>query len=59
MKDQRTWCWPFPSEAVYGAIDHAGLRLITCGGTYEAARDKYLDNVVVFARLVAVRRPDG
>ena len=41
----------FPSRAVYGAIDHAGLRLITCGGTYDAARHRYLDNVVVFAKL--------
>lgn len=45
----------FPTQAVYGAIDHAGLRLITCGGTYDAARHTYLDNVVVFARLEAVR----
>ena len=45
----------FPSQAVYGPIDHAGLRLITCGGTYDAARHKYLDNVVVFAKLKAVR----
>ena len=45
----------FPSGAVYGPIDHAGLRLITCGGTYDSARNKYLDNVVVFARLTAVR----
>jgi sortase (surface protein transpeptidase) len=44
----------FPSQAVYGPIDHAGLRLITCGGTYDAARHKYLDNVVVFAKLKAV-----
>ena len=49
----------FPSRAVYGAIDHAGLRLITCGGTYDAARRRYLDNVVVFARLDAVRGPGG
>jgi sortase (surface protein transpeptidase) len=49
----------FPTRAVYGAIDHAGLRLITCGGTYDAARHKYLDNVVVFARLEAVRGPGG
>jgi sortase (surface protein transpeptidase) len=49
----------FPSEAVYGAIDHAGLRLITCGGTYDAAKHSYLDNVVVFARLTAVRGPGG
>ena len=47
----------FPSRAVYGAIDHAGLRLITCGGTYDAARHTYLDNVVVFARLEAAREP--
>ena len=45
----------FPSQAVYGPIDHAGLRLITCGGTYDAARHKYRDNVVVFAKLKAVR----
>ena len=49
----------FPSQAVYGAIDHAGLRLITCGGTYDAARHRYLDNVVVFARLEAAREPTG
>jgi sortase (surface protein transpeptidase) len=47
----------FPSQAVYGAIDHAGLRLITCGGTYDAARHRYLDNVVVFADLKAVHEP--
>jgi LPXTG-site transpeptidase (sortase) family protein len=45
----------FPTEAVYGPIDHAGLRLITCGGTYDAAEHTYLDNVVVFAKLQAVR----
>jgi Sortase domain len=49
----------FPSRAVYGTLDHAGLRLITCGGTYDAARHRYLDNVVVFARLEAVRGPGG
>ena len=49
----------FPSRAVYGAIDHAGLRLITCAGTYDAARSSYPDNVVVFARLAAVRGPGG
>ncbi|HEX6760604.1 MAG TPA: class F sortase [Propionibacteriaceae bacterium] len=49
----------FPSRAVYGPIDHAGLRLITCGGTYDAARHSYLDNIVVFAKLEAVRGPGG
>ena len=42
-------------RAVYGPIDHAGLRLITCGGTYDTARRKYLDNVIVFAKLESVR----
>ena len=45
----------FPVRAVYGAIDHAGLRLITCGGPYDASRHRYPDNVVVFARLDSVR----
>ena len=45
----------FPSRAVYGRIDHAGLRLITCGGTYDAVRHRYSENIVVFAKLEAVR----
>jgi hypothetical protein len=49
----------FPSRAVYGPIDHAGLRLITCGGTYDRSRHRYLDNVIVFARLDSVRGSDG
>jgi Sortase domain len=49
----------FPTSAVYGPIDHAGLRLITCGGSYDAARHEYLDNVVVFAKLTAVRGHGG
>ena len=42
----------FPTEAVYGEIDHAGLRLITCGGVFDEDTGEYLSNVVVFARLV-------
>ena len=45
----------FPTRAVFGSIDHAGLRLITCGGAYDDVNHRYLDNVVVFGRLVAVR----
>ena len=44
----------FPSEAVYGDLGHAGLRLITCGGL-DAATSTYRDNVVVYARLTGVR----
>jgi len=46
----------FPTRAVYGAVNHAGLRLITCGGLYDESAHRYLDNVVVFARLSDVRR---
>ena len=41
----------FPSEAVYGAIDHAGLRLITCGGDFDSTAGHYEDNIVVYATL--------
>ncbi|TDW81570.1 sortase family protein [Kribbella pratensis] len=41
----------FPSAAVYGDIDHAGLRLITCGGL-DAVKKKYEANLVVFADLI-------
>lgn len=45
----------FPTVEVYRNLDHAGLRLITCGGTYDAAKRYYADNVVVFATLTDVR----
>ena len=41
----------FPTVRVYGNLDHAGLRLITCGGAFNHASGHYEDNVVVFARL--------
>lgn len=43
----------FPTRQVYGGIDHAGLRLITCAGEYDGSEHRYADNVVVFAALVA------
>lgn len=48
----------FATATVYGDIDHAGLRLITCGGSFDAKARSYDDNVVVFADLVGVR-PGG
>jgi sortase (surface protein transpeptidase) len=41
----------FPADDVYGDIDHAGLRLITCGGSFDSSSGDYRSNVVVFARL--------
>lgn len=42
----------FPTEDVYGALNFAGLRLITCGGIFDTSVGHYDDNVVVFATLV-------
>jgi len=42
----------FPTAAVYGDLDHAGLRVITCGGEFDHAAQSYEDNTVVFADLV-------
>ena len=41
----------FPTKQVYGNIDHAGLRLITCAGL-DASSGEFDENVVVFAELV-------
>ncbi len=41
----------FPTEAVYGDTPDPQLRLITCGGRYDAANRNYLDNVIAYAEL--------
>ncbi|WP_433221123.1 class F sortase [Microtetraspora malaysiensis] len=41
----------FPTRRVYGPLDHAGLRLVTCGGTFDRGRGHYTDNVILYARL--------
>ena len=46
----------FPTKLVYGNIDHAGLRLITCGGSFNSRSGHYEDNIVVFADLIAPTR---
>jgi sortase (surface protein transpeptidase) len=42
----------FPADEVYGDLPYAGLRLITCGGSFDEDAGDYQDNVIVFARLV-------
>jgi hypothetical protein len=42
----------FPTNLVYGNLDHAGLRLITCGGTFNSRTGHYEDDLVVFADLI-------
>lgn len=41
----------FPTESVYGDIDHAGLRLITCTGVYDRGEARYSHNFIVYAAL--------
>lgn len=45
----------FPAKSIYGAPGYAGLRLITCGGTFDYAAGHYLSSTVVFASLVSSR----
>jgi LPXTG-site transpeptidase (sortase) family protein len=42
----------FPTQTVYGPTPDAELRLITCGGAFDAATHHYLSNVVVYATEV-------
>jgi Sortase domain len=42
----------FPTEQVYGRTTGRELRLITCGGKFDAELGSYTSNVVVYASLV-------
>ena len=44
----------FPTEEVYGNLDHSGLRLVTCGGGFDDDSGDYLANVIVFGSLLSV-----
>ena len=39
----------FPTQKVHGPTPDRALRLITCGGSFDAAKRSYRDNVVVYA----------
>lgn len=41
----------FPTENVYGNIRYAGVRLITCGGTFSTVTHHYDQNTVVYGAL--------
>lgn len=43
----------FPTKEVYSDIDHAGLRLITCTGTYDHGKQVYSHNLIVYAKMVS------
>jgi sortase (surface protein transpeptidase) len=44
----------FPGAKVYGATRVPALRLITCWGSFSLSGRSYSDNLVVFAKAVAV-----
>jgi hypothetical protein len=41
----------FPTQEIYGNINYAGIRLITCGGTFDPSQNHYTDNTVVYGQL--------
>jgi hypothetical protein len=52
--------WPkaeFPTRRVFGRTRTATLRLVTCSGDFDASTGHYVDNTIVYAARVGVRRP--
>jgi hypothetical protein len=43
----------YPANTIYAPADYAALRLITCGGGFDAVTGHYLGSVVVFASLAS------
>ena len=44
----------FPTSDVYGNVPYPALRLVTCGGPFDAKSGSYLDSIVVYAHLAIV-----
>jgi sortase (surface protein transpeptidase) len=44
----------FPTSDVYGNVPYPALRLVTCGGPFDANTGSYLDSIVVYAHLAIV-----
>ena len=52
--------WPkatFPTRRVFGGTRAATLRLVTCSGDFDSSTGHYVDNTIVYAARVPVRRP--
>ena len=45
----------FPTQQVYGPVSYAGLRVITCGGSFNFQTHHYLSNIVIYATLTGSR----
>ena len=41
---------------VYRDTRYPALRLVTCGGPFDAPTGQYLDNIIVYAHLVLAQR---
>lgn len=46
----------FPSQAVYGATSGPALRLVTCGGRFDASTGSYNDNIIAYGTLTSLSR---
>jgi sortase (surface protein transpeptidase) len=44
----------FPTSDVYGNVPYPALRLVTCGGPFNAKTGEYLDSIVVYAHLAGI-----
>ncbi|HXT90508.1 MAG TPA: class F sortase [Trebonia sp.] len=44
----------FPTNDVYGNVPYPALRLVTCGGLFDAKTGEYLDSIVVYAHLAGL-----
>ncbi len=44
----------FPTQSVYGNTAGPTIRLITCGGRFDASTGSYLDNIVAYGELASV-----
>ena len=43
----------FPTQKVYGKLSYPGIRLITCGGRFDASWGHHVDNIIVYGKLVS------
>ncbi len=46
----------FPTNLVYGPTTTPGLRLITCGGSFDASAHTYRGNIIVTAAMISSHR---
>jgi hypothetical protein len=46
----------FPTRLIYAKAGGPRLRLITCDGRFDSATGHYVDNYIVFAKLITRRK---